>query len=72
MSLLEHFTLVSEGDGHWTIRHKVTNLLAGRIIESSGGFLLSGDDSRAVGIYDTMGDAVTGLSATTSLTRAGS
>lgn len=64
MSLLEHFTLVSEGDGHWTIRHKVTNLLAGRIIESSGGFLLSGDDSRAVGIFDSIDDAMVGLYAT--------
>lgn len=72
MSLSEHFSLTQQSDGHWIIRHTITGLLAGRVIETSGGFLLSGDDSRAVGIYDTMDDAVTGLSATTSLTRAGS
>jgi len=64
VSLSEHFSLSEEGEGHWIIRHQITNILAGRVIATSGGYLLSGDDSRAVGLFDTMDEAISGLYAT--------
>jgi len=64
VSLSEHFSLAQQGDGHWIIRHQITGLLAGRVIETSGGFLLSGDDSRAVGIFASIDEAISGLYAT--------
>jgi hypothetical protein len=60
----EHFYLVEDGHGRWIIRHQITDILAGTILRTTGGFRLKNDHGRTVGNFASIEDAIQGLYAT--------
>lgn len=64
MSELEHFYLVEDGHGRWIIRHQITDLPAGTILRTSGGFRLKNDSAKTLGNFATIDEAISGLYAT--------
>lgn len=64
MNTLEHFSLTEDGHGRWTIRHQITEILAGTILRTSGGYRLKNDHGRTVGNFASIEDAIQGLYAT--------
>jgi len=61
MSDYEHFYLVEDGHGRWTILHQITDILAGTILRTAGGFRLKSDHHRTVGNFDSIEAALVGL-----------
>jgi len=57
----EHFYLVEDGHGRWTIRHQITDILAGTILRTAGGFRLKNENSRTVGNFESIELALEGL-----------
>ena len=64
MGPFEHFYLVENGHGRWIIRHQITDILAGTILRTSGGFRLKNEHARTIGNFATIDDAIQGLYAT--------
>ena len=64
VSEFEHFYLVEDGHGRWIIRHQITDILAGSILRTSGGFRLKNDHGRTVGNFPSIEAAISGLYAT--------
>lgn len=61
MSDFEYFSLAEDGHGRWTIRHKITDILAGTILRTSGGFRLKNEHNRTVGNFESIEAAIAGL-----------
>ncbi len=61
MNPLELFSLVPAGDAHWTIRHQVTDELAGYLLRTPLGFVLKDEDLRTIGTFRTTEAALRGL-----------
>lgn len=61
MSSFEHFYLVEDGHGRWLIRHQITDILAGAILRTSGGFRLKNEHGRTLGNFASIDDAIQGL-----------
>ena len=57
----EHFYLVEDGHGRWTIRHQITDILAGTILRTSGGFRLKNENARTMGNFESIDRALEGL-----------
>ncbi|CAN5252624.1 hypothetical protein BH09ACT5_BH09ACT5_10210 [soil metagenome] len=57
----EHFYLVEDGHGRWVIRHQITDILAGTILRTAGGFRLKNENSRTVGNFESIELALEGL-----------
>jgi hypothetical protein len=64
MGTFEHFYLVENGHGRWIIRHQITDILAGTILRTAGGFRLKNENARTVGNFASIEDAIQGLYAT--------
>lgn len=60
----EHFYLVEDGHGRWTIRHQITDNLAGTILRMARGLRLKNENTRTVGNFASIEDALQGLYAT--------
>jgi len=60
MTYAEHFYLVDAGQGRWLVKHQITNLVAGKIVRTSEGFLLT-DDSHRSEVFASIDDALRGL-----------
>ena len=60
MTYAELFYLVEAGQGRWLVKHQITNLLAGKIVRTSEGFLLT-DDERHSELFASIDDALRGL-----------
>ena len=61
MSDSDHFLLIEDGHGRWTIRHQITGILAGTILRTSGGFRLKNDNARTLGNFESIAAALSGL-----------
>jgi hypothetical protein len=61
VSYTDLFYLVDAGQGRWVIRHQITDELAGSVIRTSMGFLLSDEETRLVGTFSTVDEALRGL-----------
>jgi hypothetical protein len=57
----EHFSLVEDWHGRWTIRHQITDIIAGTILRTAGGFRLKNENGRTVGNFDSIELALEGL-----------
>lgn len=55
------FYLIDAGQGRWLVKHQITDNLAGKIVRTSDGFLLTDDDSRNSEIFTSIDDALRGL-----------
>ena len=64
MTHTDHFYLVDAGEGRWIVRHQVTDALAGTIVRTSEGFLLTDDHTRGRDVFSSVDDALRGLYAT--------
>jgi hypothetical protein len=58
---LEHFTLTEDGHGRWTVRHRITDLFAGAILRTAGGYRLKNEHGRTIGNFASIDDAIMGL-----------
>lgn len=56
-----HFWLVETGHGHWVIRHQITDIIAGTILRTSGGFRLKNELGRTIGNFPTIEGCLHGL-----------
>lgn len=61
MTYAELFYLVEAGQGRWRVMHQVTNVLAGRIVRTSEGFMLTDDESSHSQLFSSIDDALRGL-----------
>lgn len=61
MTYAELFYLVEAGQGRWRVMHQITNLLAGKIVRTSEGFLLTDDDSHTTALFGSIDEALRGL-----------
>jgi hypothetical protein len=61
MTYAELFYLEEAGQGRWLVRHQITDVLAGRVVRTSEGFLLTDEDTHATEIFPSMDDALRGL-----------
>jgi len=57
----EHFWLVEDGHGHWIIRHQITDIVAGAILRTAGGFRLKNEHGRTIGNFPTIEASLAGL-----------
>jgi len=57
----EHFYLIEDGHGRWTIRHQITDIIAGTILRTAGGFRLKNEHARTIGNFDSIESALQGL-----------
>jgi hypothetical protein len=57
----EHFYLVSNGHGRWIVRHQITDIAAGSILRTSGGFRLKNEVGRTIGNFSSIASAIHGL-----------
>lgn len=64
MTHSEHFYLIENGHGRWIIRHQITDITAGTILRTSGGFRLKNHNARTVGNFESIEAALQGLYAT--------
>ncbi|CAN5288534.1 hypothetical protein BH11ACT4_BH11ACT4_21980 [soil metagenome] len=61
MTYADMFYLVAAGEGRWLVRHQITDVLAGRVVRTSNGFLLTDADTRRTEVFPTIDDALRGL-----------
>ena len=57
----ELFYLVDAGQGRWTVRHAVTDELAGTIMRTDQGLVLRDDNARFLGTFPTVEVALRNL-----------
>ena len=57
----EHFYLIEDGHGRWTIRHQITDIIAGTVLRTAGGFRLKNEHARTIGNFDSIDSALQGL-----------
>lgn len=61
MSHSQWFLVESGGVCRWTIRHQVTGELAGSIVRTPGGYVLTDDQCIRIGSFPTLEVALEGL-----------
>ena len=61
MGVFEHFYLQEGGHGRWVIRHQITDVYAGSLLRTAGGYRLKNENGRTVGNFATIDDALAGL-----------
>ena len=61
VSSFEHFYLTEDGHGRWIIRHQITDILAGAILRTAGGFRLKNEHGKTIGNFASIEDAIAGL-----------
>ena len=61
MDFTGHFWLVEDGHGHWIIRHQITDILAGTILRTAGGFRLKNEHGRTIGNFPSIEASLAGL-----------
>ncbi|MEO8093327.1 MAG: hypothetical protein ABI632_00210 [Pseudolysinimonas sp.] len=61
MTYADMFYLVDAGQGRWLVRHQITDLLAGKVVRTSGGFLLTEEEADNGAVFPTIDDALRGL-----------
>jgi hypothetical protein len=61
MNYAELFYLVDAGQGRWTIKHAITDELAGSLMRTSQGLALRDVDSRFMGTFPTVEVALRNL-----------
>lgn len=61
MTYADLFYLVDAGQGRWLVKHQITNLLAGKIVRTSEGFLLTDDEFHRTEVFASIDDALRGL-----------
>lgn len=61
MSVIDHFYLVEVGHGRWVVRHQITDMFAGSLLRTTGGFRLKNEQGRTLGNFATIDDALRGL-----------
>ena len=61
MNSFEHFYLLEVGHGRWVIRHQITDLFAGALLRTAGGFRLKNEHGRTIGNFASIDDAIAGL-----------
>lgn len=61
MGSAEWFYAVSITNDRWTVRHQLTDLLAGTITRTSHGFRLKDEHARDLGGFDSVDSALEGL-----------
>ena len=64
MSHSQHFYLIENGHGRWIIRHQITDIMAGSVLRTAGGFRLKNENARTVGNFPTIEAALEGLYST--------
>ena len=64
MGEFEHFYLVEVGHGRWVIRHQITDVFAGTVLRTTGGYRLRNENARTIGNFESIEDAIAGLYAT--------
>jgi hypothetical protein len=57
----ELFYLVDAGEGRWTVRHALTDELAGSIMRTDQGLVLRDDNARFLGTFPTVEVALRNL-----------
>lgn len=58
MSYAELFFLEDAGQGRWTIRHAITEELAGTLMRTTQGLVLRDENSRFLGTFPTVETAL--------------
>lgn len=58
MTYADMFYLVDAGPGRWFVRHQITGVLAGRLVRTSNGFLLTEQDTQNTDVFPTIDDAL--------------
>jgi 6-phosphogluconate dehydrogenase (decarboxylating) len=53
MTHVELFFLVDAGEGRWTIKHAITEELAGSLMRTTKGLVLRDSDARFIGNFPT-------------------
>jgi hypothetical protein len=61
MTYAELFYLVDAGQGRWTVKHQITDELAGSVMRTSQGFVLRDDAASLVGTFVSIEEALRGL-----------
>lgn len=61
MGRADWFYAVATTDGRWTVRHQLTDLLAGTITRTSHGYRLKDEHARDLGGFDSVESALEGL-----------
>jgi hypothetical protein len=61
MTYAELFYLVDAGQGRWTVKHQITDELAGSVMRTSQGFVLRDDAASLVGTFASIEEALRGL-----------
>ena len=64
MGEFEHFYLVEVGHGRWVIRHQITDVFAGTVLRTTGGYRLRNENARTIGNFESIEAAIAGLYAT--------
>jgi hypothetical protein len=60
----EMFYIVNAGQGRWIVHHQVTGYKAGSLVRTSDGLMLVDTESRPIGKYETVDEALRELYAT--------
>jgi hypothetical protein len=61
MTYAELFYLVDAGQGRWTVKHQITDELAGSVMRTTQGFVLRDDAESLVGTFVSIEEALRGL-----------
>lgn len=61
MTYAELFYLENAGQGRWLVLHQITDVLAGRIVRTSQGYLLADEEAHTIGSFTSIDDALRGL-----------
>jgi hypothetical protein len=61
MTYAELFYLVDAGQGRWTVKHQITDELAGSVMRTTQGFVLRDDAASLVGTFVSIEEALRGL-----------
>lgn len=61
MTYADMFYLVEAGQGRWIVRHQITGIVAGRVVRTTEGFLLTEEDSHGSEVFPSIDEALRGL-----------
>ncbi len=58
MTYAEAFDLVDAGQGRWTVQHRGSATIAGRVLRTQVGFELRDWREKALGVFDSIDDGL--------------
>lgn len=61
MTYAQLFYLEDAGQGRWLVRHQITDLIAGRVVRTTQGYLLTDEESHTIGTFPDINSALRGL-----------